>query len=80
MFGDKVEGITCPICQKEIEFVEDLVFIGSPKEIAICYWCLRNEIIPLARNMGARPWIKSHSNDGQTIHLGFQPDTDFLMR
>lgn len=40
----------CPLCDKPIQF-DDLVFVGKPKETAMCYWCFKEEILGVVKSL-----------------------------
>lgn len=71
MFGvDFIETCyTCPLCEEKI-MLDDLVFIGHPKEIAIHYLCFRGEIAPLLKNLGGELAAPTY-DENNTPHLRF---------
>ena len=60
----------CPLCNKPIPLV-DLVFVGKPKETPMCYWCFKDEIIPLAQALGAQASVATY-DENNTPHVSYE--------
>lgn len=61
----------CPLCNKRIMY-DDLVYVGSPKEITMCYCCLQREIIPMMKRLGGR--LKGRYDEEGIPHITGEPD------